>query len=376
MGSLQIQPPAQKPIPRIYLLLGALLFAAAVGVSTGGESPARLTVDGTAREVHSSATIADLAKAGFLKAESGKMVSVRGRVLARGSGVLARTWRNDKPVGEDAVVYDGDVIKSADGRNLVEPTVTERVPIAFPRRTVGSGPLTTLVSPGCPGVKELTTGAFSGEVVTSTVIVTAAPMVVKRYGANPHEKLVALTFDDGPWPGQTEQILHVLRQYHVRATFFMVGYLAKRQPALVRKVAAEGHLVGNHTMGHKVLTKLKPAVVDKQITQGQSTIQRLSGESSTWFRPPGGELSPAVWARIRRAHLKVALWNVDPQDWRRKPSKQIAHSVVTHVKPGSVVLMHDGGGDRSQTIKALPVIIRSLQSRGYRFVTLDEIPQL
>ena len=92
------------------------------------------------------------------------------------------------------------------------------------------------------------------------------------------------------------------------------------------------------------------------------------------FRPPGGNISPAVWARVNRARLKVALWNVDPQDWRRPGAKKIAHDVAVNARPGSIILLHDGGGNRQQTIQALPVIIRSLQSRGYRFVTLDELP--
>ena len=375
MGSLPIQPPAPKRVPRIYIVLGAVLFAASVGASMGSTSSIGIVVDGASRHVDSGTTIADLAAAGLLAGKPGRMVSVTGHVLSQPSGSPVRTRRNGRFVSQDVTVYDGDVITSADGRNRVELLVTRRQPIAFPKRTVGSGPLATLAAPGSPGVRQLSVGAFSGDIATSTVLIAPSAMVVKHYGARTSTKIVALTFDDGPWPGQTEKILRILREQKVKASFFMIGYLVKRNPALARKVASEGHLVGNHTAGHQLLTKMTAAQIDKQLSGAERLLEADTGATVRWFRPPGGRMSPVALARVRDAGLKVAMWSVDPQDWRRgRKASQIAHGVVARVKPGSVVLMHDGGGDRAQTIRALPVIIRSLRSRGYRFVTLDEIP--
>ncbi len=375
MSSLPVQPPARRHIPRLYVAVGVVLCAAALAASLGAKPHAQATIDGVSRPIEPGATVADLAEAGHLRGRPGRMVSLSGRVLEVTSGVPPRVWRNGRPVTAERVVYEGDVITSADGANTLEEVVTKREPIAFARRVVGSGPLVTLVSPGSPGVRQLRVGAVSGDVVTSTVVKEPSPMVVRRYGAQPNQKLVALTFDDGPWPGQTEKILRVLRQHKVKASFFMIGYLARRYPSIAEKVAAEGHVVGNHTAGHRMLTKLTSAAVDTQIAQGAGIIERSTGQTPEWFRPPGGDISPAVWSRIRRVRLKVALWDVDPQDWRGIPSPKIAHDVVTRVRPGAIVLLHDGGGDRTQTIRALPVIIRALKSRGYRFVTLDEMPQ-
>jgi peptidoglycan/xylan/chitin deacetylase (PgdA/CDA1 family) len=232
----------------------------------------------------------------------------------------------------------------------------------------------TLAAPGSVGVKREEVGAISGEEVTSSVITQPMPMVVKRYGTRPGERVVALTFDDGPWPGQTNRILHILKQYNVRASFFMLGYLSKRNSALARQVADEGHLVGNHTIGHRTLTRLTTAAVDDQIERGEVAIAKSTGVTPAWFRPPGGHISAGVWSRVNHANLRVALWDVDPQDWRSPTPNQIAHNVVVNTRPGSIVLLHDGGGNRESTIRALPIIIRSLQSRGYKFVTLDELP--
>ena len=375
MSSLPVHSPSPGRIPRLYVAVAAVLFAAALAASLGAKPYARVTVDGHPRRLEAGTTVTELEQTGYLAGHRGRMVSVSGEVLEQSSGTPARVWRNGKEATGDRIIYDGDVITSADGQNAVEQVVVRREPVPFTTRIVGTGPLIALASAGAVGVRQMSVGMVSGEEVTSSVVVKPVPMVVKRYGKNTRQKVVALTFDDGPWPGQTERILHILRQYKVKGTFFLVGYLAQKNPALARKIASEGHLVGNHTAGHRMLTRLDTAGVDDQIERGERIIVKSTGEKPLWFRPPGGNISPAVWARVRKAHLKVALWTVDPQDWTRPGAKRIAHDVVVHTRPGSIVLLHDGGGNRAQTIRALPVIIRALQSRGYRFVTLDQMPQ-
>lgn len=375
MGSLPVKPPTSRDTPWFYLAMGALLFAAALAASLAAKPSVRATIDGTARRVESGMTLADVGRMGYLEARPGRVVAVSGRLLEQSSGAKVRVWRNARIATDDQTVYDGDVITSADGRDVVEDVVVKQDEIPVPVKMVGSGPLIAVSTPGSPGLKETRVGAASGEVVTSTVITQPTSMVVRRYGKQTRQKLVALTFDDGPWPGQTDRILRVLHQYKVKATFFMLGYLARNNASLAHQVAAQGHLVGNHTMGHKKLTALSAAAVDRQISSAEARIISATGQTPEWLRPPGGYISPSVWSRARKASLKVALWSVDPQDWRRLPSTRITHDVVTRVRPGSIVLLHDGGGDRTQTIKALPGIIRLLKARGYRFVTLDEMPQ-
>lgn len=375
MSTLPIKPPTSRDVPWLYLVVGAVVFAAALAASLGAKPSVRATVDGVSRRVGSGTTLARIARMGYLEGRPGRVVSLSGRLLSQSSGAGVRVWRNGRRATDEQTIYDGDTIASANGRDVVEDVVVKREQIPVPVQMVGSGPLITVSAPGSPGLKQMSVGAVSGVEVTSTVLTRPTPMVLLRYSKQTREKVVALTFDDGPWPGQTDKILRVLRQYKVKATFFMLGYLAKRNRSLARQVAAEGHLVGNHTMGHRKLTALSAGEVDQQIADAESAIISSTGQSPEWFRPPGGFISSAVWSRARKASLKVALWNVDPQDWRRPRSTQITHDVVTRVRPGSIVLLHDGGGDRAQTIKALPGIISELQARGYRFVTLDEVPQ-
>ena len=374
MASRVVQAPPKPRIPVLYVVAGVLLFAAALGASLGFGSSVRIEVDGTVRRVAEGTTIADLKTEGHLAARDGDILSaVDHRAVRKGVAGPLRVTRNGRPVALSAVVYDGDVLTSESGADRVERVVSVDRPIEVSTKIVGSGPLMTLASPGSVGVRRVVLGAISGDEVTSTVVTSGTPMVVRRYSASPGSRLVALTFDDGPWAGQTDLILDILRSQGVKATFFMLGYSARKNPGLAKRVADEGHLIGNHTMGHTMLTEVKPAKVDAQIAEGQRTIARASGVQPRWFRPPGGDISASVWARVRDANLSVAMWNVDPKDWRRPTAAQLTRYVVNHVRPGSIVLLHDGGGDRSATVEALPSIIRELKAAGYSFVTLDQL---
>ena len=374
MGSRVVQAPPSSKIPLLYVVAGLLLFAAALGASLGFGASARIEVDGSVRHVPEATTIADLKSAGHLAAHDGNVLSaVTGKPVRTGVGDPLRVTRNGRPVDLSAVVYDGDVIESTSGKDAVERVVTVTRAIEVTTTIVGKGPLMTLASPGSVGVREVRLGALSGEELTSTVVTPATPMVVRRYSANPADRLVALTFDDGPWAGQTDQILSILRDEGIKATFFMLGYSVRKNPALAKRVADEGHLIGNHTMGHTMLTEVKPTKVDAQIAAGQKTIVGATGVEPRWFRPPGGDISASVWSQVRNADLRVAMWDVDPKDWRRPPAAQLARYVVNHVRPGAIVLLHDGGGNRSATVAALPRIIKELKAAGYRFVTGDQL---
>ncbi|MDP2232347.1 MAG: polysaccharide deacetylase family protein, partial [Actinomycetota bacterium] len=176
-----------------------------------------------------------------------------------------------------------------------------------------------------------------------------------------------------PWPRSTEEVLAVLAKEQVKATFFMVGRQVYRYPNLVKRIRDEGHALGNHTQGHAYLSKATPEAVRAQIADGQTAIQKTAGVKAGWFRPPGGIMTPTVGREVSRYGLRVAMWTVDPQDWKRPPVSIIVQRVITNTKPGAVVLMHDGGGERANTVEALGPIIRELKKQGYTFVTLDEL---
>jgi len=198
-------------------------------------------------------------------------------------------------------------------------------------------------------------------------------MVVVHRAATPADKFAALTFDDGPWPGQTDKILDILAQRQVKATFFMLGSRAKSAPVLARRVKDEGHLVGNHTLGHKNLTKEKPAEIRRQITAGAAAIKRGTGVEPVWFRPPYGAVNGKVSQEMRALTLRVAMWDIDTRDWTNPGVPRIVRNAVKPIKPGSVILMHDGGQHREQTVAALPQIIDELRAQGYTLVTLEQL---
>jgi peptidoglycan/xylan/chitin deacetylase (PgdA/CDA1 family) len=168
-------------------------------------------------------------------------------------------------------------------------------------------------------------------------------------------------------------VLEILAAENVKATFFMMGMLVQRSPSLAKRVVAEGHLVANHTQGHRLLGHATPAQVVYEMATGEATIRRYTGVEPTWFRAPGGTVTPAVKQQAKAIGERIAGWTLDTMDWKKPPAYQIVKRVVGNVKPGAIVLMHDGGGDRKQTIDALPNTIRQLKAMGYTFVTLDQM---
>ncbi len=183
----------------------------------------------------------------------------------------------------------------------------------------------------------------------------------------------ALSFDDGPDPVFTGQVLDILDHYGVRASFFCVGLHVEALPAEVRRIARAGHELGNHTWSHPYLPDLTPAQLREQIDRTQQAIERAAGRPATLFRPPYGAHTPEVLAELAARGPKVALWDVDSRDWARPGPEQIARTVLAAAGPGSVVLMHEGAGDRGQTVRALPAVIEGLLARGLRLVPVGEL---
>jgi peptidoglycan/xylan/chitin deacetylase (PgdA/CDA1 family) len=182
---------------------------------------------------------------------------------------------------------------------------------------------------------------------------------------------VALTFDDGPSP-YTSQVLDVLRRYDVPATFFVIGVSVAANADALKRAAHEGHSVQNHTWGHSVLARLSDSAISAELSRASAAIAAATGRSPTCYRPPEGVTSDRVRAVARSVGLDdEVLWNVDPSDYRRPSSSTIAARVIAAANGGGVLpVLHDGGGNRANTVAALPTIIEALIGRGYRFVRL------
>lgn len=179
-------------------------------------------------------------------------------------------------------------------------------------------------------------------------------------------KLVAFTLDDGPGP-YTAAFLDALRSKRVPATFFVLGQQVASYPDLARRIVREGHEIANHSWKHD----LYPSAGD--LAQTSATIKSVTGFKPCSFRPPGGAQNANVIAGAAQSGMKTILWDVDPFDWRLPGTDRIRSIIVSGSRGGSIILSHDAGGDRSQTLAALPGIIDGLRAKGYRFTTVTEI---
>jgi peptidoglycan-N-acetylglucosamine deacetylase len=199
------------------------------------------------------------------------------------------------------------------------------------------------------------------------------PGVVQHPGGPQHylpcqSTNIALTIDDGPDPRWTPQILTLLARYQIRATFCMIGRHAAAYPDLVRAVSDGGHRIANHTYTHPIpLTRLPPAQIAAQLGQATDAITAAHAPRPTLFRAPGGEWSPTILAACAAAGMRPLDWSVDPRDWSRPGVPHIVDTILTRTRPGSIILDHDGGGDRQQTIDALTIALPRLIAAGYHF---------
>ncbi len=187
---------------------------------------------------------------------------------------------------------------------------------------------------------------------------------------NPQERTLALTFDDGPHPVFTPRLLAILRRYHVKATFFVVGKMAQQHPELVRAEVAAGHLIGNHTFHHVNLTRIPDSEVRNEWLACQLVVKGITGQTMRYDRPPGGDWDASVVREAERLGLTTVLWTDDPGDYASPGDRKIETRVLDRINNGGIILLHDG---IQQTLDVLPQIIEHLQSHGYRFVTVDQM---
>lgn len=187
------------------------------------------------------------------------------------------------------------------------------------------------------------------------------------------EKVVALTFDDGPHKKYTEQILDLLDKYNVKATFFVIGENAEKNPELILRQFNEGHEIANHTYTHPLRTTIPK--LEQELTKTNDIIYSITGNYPTLFRPVEGQYTDPMIQTVVKNGYKIVMWSwhMDTQDWKNPGVNRIVKTVLKGTEPGNVILFHDGGGNRSQTVKALEEILPELQKQGYEFVTVTEL---
>lgn len=272
-----------------------------------------------------------------------------------------------QPVSMDARLSGADRIEVRHGTDRVEDTTTREVALAYPNQDKVGQPGWLA---GSEGLAEEVYGVTSGEVVSRRVVrePVAAREIPKPATVSAGTR-VFLTFDDGPDPTYTPQVLDVLRAHGVRATFCMVGRYALASPGLVQRIRDEGHALCNHTASHAALDTLSTARVEAEVSGGSDAIASAAGVRPGLIRFPYGRRSAIADEVINRFGLQVLPWTVDPSDYTQPGTATIVSRVNQSARPGGIVLLHDGGGNRSQTVAALPAIIESLRGAGYEFGT-------
>jgi peptidoglycan-N-acetylglucosamine deacetylase len=221
---------------------------------------------------------------------------------------------------------------------------------------------------------------FQGKTFKQIKLNSNYKIVAQGASAKPTEqsktlKPIALTFDDGPWPNTTGQVLDILKKNNVKATFFIVGRQVQTYPQILKRIVADGHALGNHSWSHQY-HRYDSAGAAREIDQTTQLVYKLTGIKTVLFRPPGGILNNGLAAYAQQKKYAVVMWSADSLDWRYGRPATLTDRVLKEASAGGIVLMHDGGGNRSKTVQALPQVIAQLKKRGYTFVTVPELMEM
>jgi peptidoglycan/xylan/chitin deacetylase (PgdA/CDA1 family) len=200
-----------------------------------------------------------------------------------------------------------------------------------------------------------------------------------RVAGSSLENKIALTFDDGPDNKYTPAILDILRNYHVKATFFVLGVRAQANPAIIMRIVNEGHVIGNHSYDHANPAKMTEAQFEKQFTQTQVILRKLIGYEPKLIRTPYGALNENQLRWAAKNGLVAVNWDIDSLDWKELNTSQVLANILEHTHRGAIILQHSAGGDKqdlSSTVKALPIVIEQLRRQGFKLVTVPELLHL
>ena len=362
------------------IVLCALVVLIAVGVGwMWFLRPVHITVNDQAKQVRIGTSLDKyLADNNYFDVQPGKLLSVGGNVIDERGGDRCAVSVNGKEVRpsdmSDLKLEDGNAVTVGNGADTTEEHTEETVDVAPGIQMDKGGAIQFVSQWGKAGKKKVWHGKTSGETVDKEVVQEATDMKIASLTPKPSDggKYIALTFDDGP-SSYTQQILDILAQKGVHATFFNLGNQASGKPKLTRAVLDGGHELASHTNRHQDLPTLGRDDLRSEITSAFDTLEGASGKRLQMIRAPYGAFTDVEWARSADLISCNVLWNIDTLDWKRPGAAAITDMVLSHAFNGSIVLMHDGGGNRSQDVEALPDIIDKLRAQGYTFLTVSEL---
>lgn len=316
-------------------------------------------------------------------ASAGDLYDIEGALLKEGGGEDIVVTVNGEAADFDDALKAGDVLVFTDGGDAEEPSTLGYQTIEPPIEEDGAGPIFSIVQEGEAGLAAVQYGEVSGKSIVLEVIKPAVARVYERWTPDVgDDKVIALTFDDGPSDEYTAEVLDVLAEYGVTATFFTIGRRVATETGaeLVQRAAAEGHQICTHTWDHAAgngrgvnLSYMTAEEQREEVSLGiEAVAEATGGEASTVIRAPGGNFPLEVWQNVEDLISAQVTWTVDTKDWT-EPGVDAIVEELESVQPGDIVLLHDGGGDRSQTVEALEIALPYLIEEGYRFVTIDEL---
>ncbi|WP_240542128.1 polysaccharide deacetylase family protein [Bifidobacterium sp. CP2] len=373
---------------RIWLraLIGLLVAALVAGSGAGGWwmwenrwRPIDVTVNGTTVRANVHTTLAQLiARNDSFGKKPGRLLAVDGSVLDKTGGravAAAIGGQAIAPRDRDAVIVPEHAdITVASGKDVTEAHTVKKTTVPFGTNiNIKGGAIQVRTQAGKDGERETWTGKRSGKTADKGVTVKPVDMVVTSYNPRPEgKKVIALTFDDGP-SQYSAPMLDILKDKGVKATFFDLGQQSSEFADAEKRMVAEGHQVASHSFDHPNMPKLSRDALRDNITKGFTAMKQTSGVDTTVFRSPYGAFGDQQWKDAGDLIGMNVLWTIDTEDWKRPGADAIHDAVLNNAYDGAIVLMHDGGGDRTQDIEALPRIIDDLKGQGYEFVTIQQL---
>jgi peptidoglycan/xylan/chitin deacetylase (PgdA/CDA1 family) len=380
------RPRKQRSIRPLYLavIVIAVLVIGGFAISNWNENRAvTINLNGNDVQVEGQQrSLTGLLDTNTVTVNPGDYVAVDDSVLRAGEGNRADATINNKKVKDlDTHLYDGDVVTLKDGSNITEPhTDTNEKTLGFNTVIQGSGSVHIYTQLGKKGKQVTRTGNESGITVDKVVKEPVDTVMTNYRISSKGDKVIALTFDDGPWDGTTEDILDTLKENDVKATFFTIGRQIPEHEDLIKRMKDEGHQICTHTYDHAEgsgkgvnITYMSESEQREEIEKGYEAISKVTGEdASTVVRLPGGNLDEATAGNLSDLITAEIGWSVDTMDWSR-PGTDSIYQTLMDAGGGAIVLMHDGGGDRTQTAAALKKALPKLIEQGYTFVTIDEM---
>lgn len=360
----------------------AIPFALLVGLGGGGfffwsKRAVAAEIDGKQVQAPNGASIRELIDKGFASPKFGNLVSVAGDILEQGKGNSFTVSVNGHDLGDafkDYRLVSGDKITFTNGTDAEEEHQSDKTPIPYSwERAKGAGAIGFVSEWGKPGYSEKVVGNISGIALDRGVVQEPVNRVLSYLNVEPKngEKLVAITFDDGP-SEYTKQLMDILDKKNAKATFFDIGDNIQHNLAICEDAIARGHQVAMHSLHHPDMTKLSD---ERMIEEIDTTKQMLAskGITTNCLRAPYGAFSKHNWEVLSSRVSSLIGWNLDTLDWKKPGAATIVKNACSNMHPGAIILCHAGGGTREQTVEAVPQIIDQWQAAGYTFVTIKEL---